>query len=151
MLRVPLSVFDVLHFPEKAPKFPVSFILFFHWKFDVCFHWILIRVHIVLIKVQACLMRQALYWCNPSSSPPPICYLRRLGVLPLLGLFSQCIIQGPDSSSTSMRMFQLHFLGDAPAWRLNLVPCSSGSLGLLLSFKSNVGWLYSIPHQFIQW
>ena len=47
MLRVPLSVFDVLHFPEKAPKFPVSFILFFQWKFDVCFHWILSHVQYV--------------------------------------------------------------------------------------------------------
>ena len=51
MLRIPLSVFDVLHFPEKAPKFPVIFILFFWCRFDVCFQWLLSYVqHVHLLE-----------------------------------------------------------------------------------------------------
>ena len=36
--------FNVLHFPEEAPKFTVSFLSLFRRRFDVCFRWILSHV-----------------------------------------------------------------------------------------------------------
>ena len=47
-------------------------------------------------------------------------------------------IQGPDSSCASMRRFQLRFFGGAPSWRLNLVPCSSGLIGHIVSCKQRL-------------
>ena len=47
ILRVPLSVFDVLCFPEEAPKLPENFLsLFRHFSegFNVCFLWLLSHV-----------------------------------------------------------------------------------------------------------
>ena len=68
----------------------------------------------------------------------PICYLYRIGLLSLLSIFYRGTLHFYNYLSTSMPRFQPRLLDSAPAWWLNFVTCSSGSLVCVVPRKQRL-------------